>query len=96
MKVTEIFNYEVKVMNEQNGFILEARVRIDGDKVQNISNGTIKTEDGVMASFDCWNESNLNFNVYDSSKTVQIITEILSFIEDVKTDEKLMTMLKSE
>ncbi len=88
MKVTEIFNAEVKVVNEQQDYVIEARVRIDNGQVTNIYQGQVKIEDETLAYFENW--ASLNFNVMDSSKVMEIIPEILAFINEVKNDDELI------
>lgn len=88
MKVTEIFNAEIQVVNEQKDYVIEARVRIDNGQVMNIYQGVVRLEDETLAYFENW--SSLNFNIMDSSKVMEIIPEILAFIDEVKNDDELV------
>lgn len=92
MTIIEIYNYEVKVLNESNDYKIEARVRIDNGNVQSISNGSIMKNDITLASFDNWGEHSLNFNVFNKENTVEVISEILAFIDEVKENNEILNL----
>lgn len=99
LKVESLVSAELRVSNadsESRTYEISAVVRVDDGAVKSVTNGIVKTKGGndtpSIATFDSWDENNLNMQFMTAEGRDGILSNVEGFIQKCRTDEELSVM----
>lgn len=104
LKVESLVSAEVRVSNADSTtrtYDISAVVRVDNGNVTSISQGQVKEKnstDGMLqiASFDSWQETNLNVQFQQKDGRADVLSEIEAFILKCRTDSSVVANAVTE